>query len=194
MALEFKKPDLSAPRYRISRLLLLNKKLHERFIKKFPEHAELSCDDFKNIIKTFNTNIWQTTITNRDGVELPEGLGYSFIGTCPSPKKFNTDPIASGKYGVKITHRNFESDNFLAKIFYTNFASRYKFKDREVWRFIGHRNFKRAVAKAYPENWKMYIQVDNFQRIHHLFNKYFKKVIAIKLSKPVTDEYNEFAL
>lgn len=194
MAIEFKKPDLGAPRYRIDRLLLLNKKLYERFIAKFPEHKDVSNEDFKKIIRAFNTNIWRTTIDNRDGVELPEGLGFTFIGTCPPPRKENMDPIASIKYGHKVSHRNFESDNYLAKIFYTNFASKYKFKEREVWKFTGYRDFKRSVAEAYPKNWKMYVQIDNFQMISKFFMKHFKKDLAIRLADPIPANYNEFAL
>lgn len=194
MSKEFKKPDLTAPRYRIDRMLLLNRKLYERFIEKFPEHADMTPEEFKRVIKTFNGTLWDTAIHNRDGVEFPEGLGYTFVGTCPTPKKTNTDPIASAKYNTRISHRNFESDNYLAKIFYTNFASKYKFKDREVWKFIGVRGFKRMVAKVYPEKWKMYVQVDNYQRISKLYGKHVKRGLAIMLAKPVPDTYNEFEI
>lgn len=191
---EFKKPDLKAPRYRITRKLLLNKKLHARFVDEFPEHKDTSCELFKDIIKNFNQEIWETAVHTRDGVEFPEGLGYTFVGTCSPPKKKNTDPVASARLNTRVSHRNFESDNFLAKIFYTNFASKYKFKDREVWKFTGVRDYKRTVAKVYPEKWKMYVQVDNFQRISKLFDKHKKKDYAISMTKPVSAEYNEFAI
>ncbi len=192
--IEFKKPDLKAPRYRIDRMLLLNKALYKRFIKQFPEHKDTTLDQFKTIIKTFNGEMWDTAVHTRDGVEFPEGLGFTFIGTCAPPKKKNTDHVTSAKFNTRISHRNFESDNFLAKIFYTNFASKYKFKDREVWKFIGTRAYKRTVAKVYPEKWKMYIQVDNFQRISKMYDKHRKRDLAIRLAKPVESDYNEFAI
>lgn len=194
MTNQYREPDRKAPRYRTSRLGLLNKELHSRFVNEFPEHNGVDSDQFKDIIRTFNNAIWENAIESRDGTELPEGLGFTFIGTCPPPKKKNYDPIASTKYGQKISHRNFESDNFLAKIFYTNFASKYKFKDREVWKFTGVRDFKIAVAKAYPDNWKKYVQIDNWQNVSKLFMRKITKTVMTRMNKIVTDDYNEFAL
>jgi hypothetical protein len=191
---QYKEPDRKAPRYRINRMLLLNKELHTRFIEKFPEYKELSAEDFKNIVKVMNTKIYENAVENRDGTELPEGLGYIFVGTCPPRKKPVSDPVASMKYGRKISHRNFESDNYLAKIFYTNFASKYRFKDREVWKFVAYRKFKNLVTTTYPENWKKYLQVDNMQRVSKVFMDRVNRNIGTKVNKIVTDEYNEFAL
>ena len=44
---------------------------------------------FKKIINLFNERIWKEVIENRDGVELPDSLGYIFIGTCPAAKSVN---------------------------------------------------------------------------------------------------------
>lgn len=194
MTNQYREPDRKAPRYRDTRLVLLNNKLHARFVNEFPEHSSTDSDLFKSIIKTFNGAIWENAIESRDGTELPEGLGFTFIGTCPPIKRKNYDPIASTKYGQKISHRNFESDNFIAKIFYTNFASKYKFKDREVWKFTGVRDFKIAVSKAYPDNWKKYVQIDNWQNVSKLFMRKITKSVMSRINKIVTDDYNEFAL
>jgi len=191
---QYKEPDRTAPRYRINRMLLLNKELHARFVEKFPEYKHLSSEDFKKIVKLMNTKIWENAVESRDGTELPEGLGYIFIGTCPPRKKPAHDPIASIKYGKKVSHRNFESDNYVAKIFYTNFASKYRFKDREVWKFIAYRKFKNEVSRTYPENWKMYTQVDNMQRVSKIFMKRVHRNIGTRINKIVTEDYNEFAL
>lgn len=190
---EFKAPDLKAPRYRRSRILLLNSDLHKRFVQKFPEHKDTSNALFKDIIKTFHTNLYEGAVDNRDGVELLEGLGYLFVGTCPPKKKQNVDFVKSAKYGKQLSHINLESDNYLAKIFYTNFASKYKFKDREVWKFTAYRKFSRLVGKTYPERWKMYVQVENHQMISKLFMKGITRNVVNKLNqRPVEDTYNEF--
>lgn len=189
-----KKPDLSAPRYRPKRHNIINQEFLKRFRLNYPHYQNISDSKLREIINVFNTQIWETAVNSRDGAEFPEGLGYIFIGSCKSPKKFNTDQITSVKLGTRVQHRNFESDNFLAKIFYTNYAIKYKFQHRELWQFKGIRDFTRTVSRLYPENWKMYLQVDNMKAISKIFKKSIKKDYAIKMQPIITDEYNEFDL
>lgn len=189
------KRDRNAPRYRVERLLLLSKKeLYKRFLTKFPEHAGLSQKDFKAIVKLTHTKMYETAVNERDGIELLEGLGFLFIGTCPPLIKPSFDAISSETHGHKLAYRNLNTDGHIAKIFYTNFASKYQFKDREVWKFTGYRKFKTLVAKTYPENWKQYVQVDNMQKVSELFMKKVNRNVATRLNKIVTNDYNEFEL
>ena len=193
---EFKKPDLNAPRCRGKVHTVLNKKFLNEFIEKNPEYKAFNMSDAGLILKTFHDKLWNHATNSRDGVELPENLGFLFIGTCLSPKKYNTDFGNSIKKDVRLRHRNFESDNFLAKIFYTNYANKYKFKNRDLWVFDAIRDFKRGVSKAYPDNWKMYIQVEN--GIH--ITNYIKKSRKNSWMKDQQDNfvidalYNEFDL
>lgn len=91
-----------------------------------------------------------------------------------------------------MKHRNFESDNYIAKVFYTNYASKYQFRNRELWQFKGERDFTRTVAETYPVNWKRYIQVENFQLINKLYqNSKGREYYAKKLETDLID-YNEF--
>ena len=169
MAKQYKKPDLNAPRFRPKKLNLTNLEFYDRFISENPKYAGVSLDQFKDIIKVFNGMIWNTVINERDGVQLPEQLGYIFIGTCPKKKGENTDYNKSQHYGVKIQNQNWESDQYTAKIFYTNFETKYRFKNHDLWGFKGVRDFTRAVAKSYPKEWKKYVQVDNLLKISRLF-------------------------
>lgn len=182
MAKPFKKPDLNAPRFRPKKLNLTNADMHEAFLAAHPKH-QVSLSEFKEVISVFNGKIWQNVIERRDGVELPEQLGFLFIGSCPRKKGENTNYKQSAEYGVKIQNRNWESDQFTAKIFYTNFETKYRFKHHELWGFEGLRDFKRTVAKTYPVEWKKYVQVDNLIRISLLFRKQkFKDFKKKKLS------------
>jgi len=193
---EFKKPDLSAPRCRGKVHTILNQKFLNEFIEKNPEYKAFNMNDAGLILKTFHNKLWNHATNNRDGVELPENLGFLFIGTCLSPKKYNTDFGNSIKNDTRLRHRNFESDNFLAKIFYTNYANKYKFKNRELWVFDAIRDFKRTVSKTYPENRKMYIQVENGIHITNYLKK-TRKNNLIKNQKDtfvIDDLYNEFDL
>ncbi len=189
----YKKPDLNAPRYRPKKLNLTNTDFYNRFITDHPKLSELSIKDFKKIISTFNGKIWEKVVEERDGVQLPEQLGFVFIGTCPR-KKSNVDFEKSAIYGVKLQNQNWESDNYIAKIFYTNYETKYRFKNNELWGFTGLRDFKRKLASVYPQEWKKYIQVDNMIRVSRLF-----RIQKYKQSKRAEDfvlieKYDEFNL
>lgn len=189
-----KKPDLKAPRFRPTRKGLLNEKFCKKFKDKYPQYKDIPDAQIKSILLRFNIKLWEEAITYRDGVELPENLGYIFIGTCNPAKKQNTDYVNSLKYDMQVSHRNFSSDNYLAKIFYTNFSNKYRLMDREIWQFKGARDFTRSVAKNYPENWKKYIKVENYMLINELFKKRTFKNKCIAEVAELTIEYNEFDL
>ena len=193
MVKEYKKPDLNAPRYRPKKLNLTNTEFYDRFIQENPKYGDLTIEQFKDIIKTFNGKIWETVISERDGVQLPEQLGYLFIGSCPR-KKSNVDFSKSKEHGIVLQHQNWESDQFAAKIFYTNYETKYRFKNHELWGFKGVRDFTRSVGKTYPKEWKKYIQVDNLIRVSRLFRtqkfKQTKNEEVIDLLK----NYDEFNL
>ncbi len=184
---------LNAPRYRPKKLNLTNIDFYKRFIEENPKYASLSIEDFKNIIKTFNGLIWETVINERDGVQLPEQLGYIFIGSCPR-KKSNVDFKKSEHYGTVLQNQNWESDQFIAKIFYTNFETKYRFKNHELWGFKGLRDFTRTVAQFYPKEWKKYIQVDNKIKISRLFRKHVGEYKRKIETKELLKDYDEFKL
>jgi hypothetical protein len=191
---DYKKPDLKAPRFRKERLSILNKDFYKEFREKFPEYKHIKDSELGLIINTFNKTLWKEVINNRDGVELPEGLGYLFIGSCPPPTGKNIDSPNSLKYGKQVKNTNLNSDGFLAKIFYSSFASKYKYEFRKLWKFKGCRDFTRATSKAYRENWKTYVQVDKRVMISKLYQRQVKRDIMKKLAKTKLDNYNEFDL
>jgi hypothetical protein len=192
---EFKKPDLNAPRFRPRKQNILNNKFYDRFRAKYPKHADLTNEQIKQTIVSFNGSIWQTIINDRDGVELPEQLGYVFIGTCPKKVRDNPNYGKSIQYGFKIQNTNWESDQYVAKIFYTNYENKYSFKFHELWGFTGVRDFKRTVAKTYPGLWKQYIAVDGLHKISKLFRKenykeHLKKEQEQKIDLSSYDEFD----
>jgi hypothetical protein len=189
----FKKPDLNAPRFRVPTMVKRHDTFCKRFRKKFTEHKGVTDQDIRKILATFNNNIKYHVVNERDGSELPEGLGYLFVGSCPAMvKKSNLNAAVSYKYNTQIKHNNFESDSFVAKIFYTNYATKYKFKMRELWAFKGSRDFTRSVSKSYRENWKIFVQVDSFMHIRKLYVKHLNKEYAIKHALKPDENYNEF--
>ena len=184
----FKKPDLNAPRFREKRLSLLNKNLLEEFKEKYPKYGSISNEKLKSIIKLYNENLWEGVIKYRDGVELPDSLGYLFIGTC-SPAKYtktNINYAMSSQYNKVLQNNNWETDGNIGKIFYTNASAKYKFKNRELWKFEACRKFKRSVASEYPKDWTKYTIVQNKYQIAHLYQD--------KLKSSDLENYNEFEI
>jgi hypothetical protein len=208
MIKEFKQPDLNAPRRRIDtgyRLIKRTKgsssgKESNAFLKefkeKYPQYKDMSVNTACDILETFHGKLWDHALKNRDGIELLEGLGYIFLGTCNSPKKYNADYKTLMRENITTRYRNFESDNKLAKIFYTNYSVKYKFKNREMWYFTATRDFKRAVAPIYRENWKTYITVENGKSISKYMKRAMKKNFFryLEANYQVDSSYNEFDL
>jgi hypothetical protein len=191
---EFNKPDVKASRYRPEVATILNKEFFENFKKTHPKYKNLDNKMLRKIIKRFNQVAYQTVIDNRDGVQLPEQIGWLFIGTCQQSKKDNVDFAKSKKYGVKVSNNNWETDGKLAKIFFTNYAPKHKMKNREFWGFVACREFKRAVAKSYPENWNMYVQVLPKAKIDKVYNSIIYKDFLTKVNNKALKSYNEFDL
>lgn len=196
MIKDFKKPDLNAPRARSEYHNIVDKEFINRFKEKYPVYKDVDNSVIKEIIFKSNGFLWDHVLHNRDGVELPERLGHIFIGTCMRAKKLNVNYGASIQSNTRLRHRNFESDNYLAKIFYTNYSNKYNFKTKTLWDFVGVREFKRAVAKVYPEKWKIYLQVESKKHI----SKYLKQIRKQDWSKKYKETfvidplYNEFNL
>ena len=130
----------------------------------------------------------------RDGVELPESLGYIFIGSCsPIKRRPNIDFKKSAQYGILTTHKNWNSDNKLMKIFFVNSLVKYKLKNKQLWAFAPHREFKRNASKHYVEEWMKYISINSNKKVSMLFKENIYKMNAgmQKLRVP-SEGYNEF--
>lgn len=188
---EYKQPDVKAPRFRQAATNIIDDKFLKEFKEKHPKYKELTKSEAKKIIKYYNETVWKEILETRDGVMLPEGLGVIFIGSCRSPMRQNIDFAKSKKYGVTVTNKNWETDGRLAKIFFTSYSAKYKFKNRECWGFVACRNFKRALAKVYPENWNMYIQIDPTKKLKE---KYKNKIYSERKRREDLINYNEFDL
>jgi hypothetical protein len=171
MLRDFKRPDLHAPRFRSCALQLLNKRFYDRVRKEKKELAGLSDAAIKGIVRACSAVIQEQVVALRDGVELPEQLGYLFIGSTPATRNGNVDYKKSIELGKEVRHRNWDTDELTGKIFYTNYGTKYRFKSREVWKFVPVRQFKRVVAREYPKDFNKYVRVDNKVRVSVMFRK-----------------------
>jgi hypothetical protein len=189
---EFNKPNVKASRYRPKAYNVLNKKFFEKFKKKYSKYKDVDNVLLRSIIKRFNELMYNMVIEKRDGVLLPEQIGWLFIGACETSKKENIDFAKSNKYGIQVTNNNWNTNGKLAKIFFTNYALKHKIKNREYWTFVACRNFKRSVAKAFSENWNNYIVIDSTKKIKLNNQKEFLKNKSQKIQIEKLKSYNEF--
>ncbi len=190
----FRAPDLNAPRFRRKNEYILKKSLFDAFIEKHPKYKDMDYNEFKNIITTYNGIIWESAISSRSGAELPEGLGYIFIGVCQKTRKTNPDYKKSIEYGQIVNHRNADSDNYLAKIFYTNYDFKYRFKDRDLWKFKGVKQFKQGIAQTFKDNYFKYIFVENNKKISSTYLKQIRKDYFDKVNEDELRNYNPLEL
>ena len=195
MVRAFKKPDLKGPRFREKSVKVLSVDLYKRFKLKYPEH-DISFEEFKKIIQTYNENLYNGIIEYRDGVELPESLGYMFIGSCPAlTKRINVDYKKSAQYGVVTQHRNWDSDNKTMKIFFTNQLVKYRVQNKQIWMLVPGREFKRTASKMYIEDYNKYMVVNNNKKISMLFKMHLDALREkMKVNKIASEDYNEFDL
>ena len=191
---EFKKPDVKGPRFRPETKNILTKEFFILFKKKYPKYKTIDNIELRKIIKKFNQVVYQTVIDNRDGIQLPEQIGWLFIGTCQQSKKENIDYAKSLKYGLRVSNKNWESDGKLAKIFFSNHAPKHKIKNREFWSFVACREFKRSVAKQYPENWQMYVEANPQTKLQYTYGRTLYKNVILKNTEKELQKYNDFEL
>jgi hypothetical protein len=171
MLRDFKRPDLHAPRFRTSYCELLNKRFYEKARRVHKELADFSDATIKDVVKKGCSVIQEKVIALRDGVELPEQLGFLFIGATSATKSRNVDYKKSIELGKEVRHKNWETDELTGKIFYTNYETKYRFKFHELWRFTPVRQFKRAVAQTFPLRFTDYVKVDRWLKVSWMFRR-----------------------
>lgn len=190
----FKTPDIHAPRYRPQRTRLVNRALVEDINAHLKHSPALDRKDVLKIIETYNRQIWETAIAHRDGVELPERLGCIFLGRCLPKISTNTNFKSSAERQRIVEHKNWDSNDFLLKIFYTNHEGRYRFEDHKLWGFDAARVFTRAASAAFKDIWTRCIHIDHTFKIARLFRKRVFKQSSQEYEKRVLDTYDEFEL
>lgn len=183
------KLNRKGPRHRAKRYNMASDE-NINAIAKHPDCLVKDSKKVKEVVMAIHNGIRDTIVNTRDGIELPEQLGYMFLGTCQPKVRKNVDFSTTDHYLKVIQHRNWESDNYLAKIFYTNYETKYKFKYNDLWGFKAARQFTNLVGREYPKNWKMYIQVDHTLKIARLYRDYLNKENRKQIDDILTDSYN----
>lgn len=185
-------PDVKAPRFRQNSVHTVTLETAAQIKKEVFACRSMSLTQIKNILIEYNKEMVDAIINKRDGVEIPMQIGHMFVGTCPMTKRKNVNFKMSQEYMQTVQHRNWESDNYLAKIFFTTFGNKFRYKNNELWGFEPHRDFKRTLSRVYPVKWKQYVEVDPHLKISNIYRT---KLYNIKKSEEDTESlksYNEF--
>jgi len=193
----FKKPDLNGRRRRRETFSVLSTeyKLLEMFKKKYPEYKNVTKEEFAEVIYTFNKVLWEEVIDNEEGIELPEGLGEVYIVSIKGKPK-RIDMVKSAIVGSPVYHRNMHTEGHFCDIFYTNQRHKYKFANRNLLKFIGHRDFKRTASKVFSTDWMKYRLMKEFSDMtqkHKNIDRMIKGK-EYRQKEIIDDTYNEFDL
>lgn len=153
----FKEPDRKAPRYRPQRDMVYSNSFFKEFYEKHPGLKHLSKAKIRLIVREFNKKIVEECCLYRDGVELPEGLGFIFVASIKMKDRTDlVDYAKSIKYKKKILHKNHDTNGYVGKIMYTVVPAKYKIKDASIWSLVASRNFKNAMKRVYSSNYNRY--------------------------------------
>lgn len=189
----FNSPNIKGPRFRKEHKEVLNMGLYNEFLKTHPQHQDVTYDQFSKVIKNSARKMWRIAIDERDGIELPMG-GSVFIGNTKILVKNNYDIQASIKANAPIKHRNYETDGYVAKIYYSPRLAKIAGRDRSIWSFKGQRNFKRTLSKEYAQNWKQYRMVESLYAVVDTYNKAKNRHYFVASTEQAVKNYNEFDL
>lgn len=190
----FRQPDIKAPRYRPKCKHLLSKKFVEEFKAKYPQYANVTKEDIEKIIRTFGKKVKQVVMEERNGVELPAQIGFMFIGSTKPDTSANFNYRESAKHGKPLKYSNLATDGYVAKIFYCNYAEKYKFSFRELWAFTATKEFKKESSVVYKEEFEKYIVIDNRKQISHIFDSQMKREYHKSKMQERLEGYDEFEL
>lgn len=192
----FRTPNVKGLRFKPNYHDCLTKDTYKKFLEKYPEYGNVTFEQFKSVIKGFNKSLWQTALNERDGIELPQSMGAICIVSCEPTTRENVDFRKSAELGVKVYHRNMNSDGKVAKVFYTNHPSKYNFANKYLWAFKAGRSFARTITKEYPDKWHIFIMKEKFKK-GEVFRETVKSnkrknFIEEQRSQSATEDYNEF--
>lgn len=180
--------DYTAPRYRPDSTQIATERFFKTFFKENPEfeifREQFTNKELKKIIKTFNENMVQVAIDHRDGILLPEGLGWIYLATISRAKRKINHKL-SNELGYDINYTNNNTDGKLLRICYTNKHRSYSFEHKDLWGFKASDDFKDSASKQFTKNYGRYFPLENRRVIQKRTQDFYLKenVSAPKLKK-----------
>lgn len=186
----YRVPDLHARRYRRPAAGTVNAAMFAHLRSQIPALVQVSDPALRKLLRDVNQTLWETMIQHPDGVELPSETGHLFLAACPARRADSIDYKASQALKQLVRQRNFESDGFLAKIFFSTTETRYLWKHHELWGFAACKNFRHAVGQQFPRQWQMYARIEPDKKLKNTFHQ--QKKALEHVPAPLTD-YDELS-
>ncbi len=204
----FKSPDLNAPRKRKKAINLIAYPDEDRYgffaaaKEQYPSLAELTNKQIAEVIKAFLIHYADEVVNNRYGVRLPGKLGAVIVGLSKPSQKTranNIDYAASRELGIQVSHRNGNTDGYIAKINYFSNVPRDRLPFHHRIRFKACRKLKRAVSAVMKtSNPNRYIFFSKSTPVRYLFRKRHKPpmdkspAIPHAVLNKIPADYDEF--
>jgi hypothetical protein len=151
--------DITQPRVKKDYTRVMNAKALEEFVNEYPEYAGITLKELNAILGKFHQNLAQEVIDKREGIALPERLGYLIIASFkrPTSRKI-VNWGESRKQGKLVYHMNWDTDNRIGKIVYrrekVNFGAL-----TNIWGFTATKCFTTAMSVAFRKQYNKYIFV-----------------------------------
>lgn len=165
MAFVFNQPNKKGPRFRKNLKRVINLEFIKKFKKEHPE-ISLSNKEIRLIMDTFHQLCKDVICETRDGLELPEQLGLLILTRMKLPHSKLMDERKAAIYKKK-----FPIPGYLCKIVYTNYSTKYKFKNAQLWGLEPGRPFKKQASENFTKNHTLYQISDNHNRINKMYYK-----------------------
>lgn len=149
---------------------------YKKFLIKYPQYKNsLTFEQFKSIISNSTNKLGEKLIENPDGIRLPFNIGYLIIirKKQDSSKHQYVNLNATKLNNKEIKHNNWNTDDYIARIVYSNYACRPFFKEHRLYTFYKSKPLKQRVSKAFRENYSKYINWEE-KKIAHLFKPLLK--------------------
>ena len=166
-------PDRNAPRFRTKWECVNTPEFIRKFKEKYPQYAHYNGKVLMGFLNRHCDKITEAVATTREGVELPEGIGYLFVVMVTMPKRKETC-VSWGKsleLGVIVHYSNHHTDGKMPKIMYSNCNTKYKFENRQLWGFTACRNFKQLVSSLAEEMYTIYTPLVSRKKIQETIMK-----------------------
>lgn len=183
-----KENDRTKKRFHVKRLSLIRISEIVKLQNDNPIAKKYSYKVLKKIIRSYNSAIVDEVVKRKDGIELPENLGRIFAGVVE--REDNRNYKLSEELNMKVSHRNWESDGFLLKIYYLPVIR--GFKHSELYGLNPGREIQTTVSHNFSTNWKRYRVFVRDRKIRATIIKEDILAKARNIEKEILKYYDEF--
>lgn len=132
-----------------------------QFNKKYPEHPSIRKEDILKVIRMFHSNIVDETMNNIYGVSLPENIGVIKIVNNGATKTRPVDFKTSLEVGKIVRYRNWDTDNNVMSIRYSQVKRGLRIKHSQVYSFVAIRSYKKLASAYFRKNWQRCVKITN---------------------------------